>query len=142
MTTTVTDEADQLTRRRARSATALAIIFLSTQGGSIASKGNAMVDLPFLLWVGVLLVILMFGGGWFSSASVRQAMNDETTRAHRRSAMACAFLISLMGAVLLYVLTFFEDMTTREALRLLLTMTVSAALIRFGTLEKRALADG
>lgn len=140
--TTIIDQADQLTRRRARTSSALAIIFLATQGGSIAQKGGAHIDLPFLLWVVVLLVILMFGGGWFSAAGVRQAMNDETTRAHRRSALACGFVISLIAAVMLYVLSFFEEMSARDALRLLLTMAVAGALLRFGTLEKRALGDG
>lgn len=139
--TTVTDEADQLGRRRARTSSALAIIFLATQGGSIATKGGSHIDLPFLLWVAVLLVILMFGGGWFSTAGVRQALNDETTKAHRRSALACGFVIALIAAVMLYVLTFFEEVTSREALRLLITMAVAGALLRFGTLEKRALAD-
>jgi len=136
---TITDQADQLGRRRARTATSLAIIFLATQGGGLAQKNATHLDLPFLLWVVVLLVILMFGGGWFSTAGVRQAMNDETTRAHRRSALACGFLVSLFAAVLLYVLTFFEEMSAREALRLLLTVGVAGALLRFGTLEKRAL---
>ena len=134
------EQADQLGRRRARSAIALAIIFLTTQAGSIASEGGSRPNLPFLLWVLVLVVILFFGGGWFRAAGVRQAMNDETTQAHRRSAMACGFLIALVGSVLLYIATFFEPVSAREALRLLLTMTIAAALIRFGNLEKRALA--
>lgn len=139
---TNTEQADQLSRRRARAATALAIIFLATQGGAIATNGGSTVDLPFLLWVAVLLVILMFGGGWFSASGVRQAMNDETTLSHRRRALACGFMVALVGSLFLYVLTFFEEVTAREALRLLITMTIAAALIRFGTLEKRALADG
>jgi len=140
--TSVVEEADQLSRRRARTSSALAIIFLATQGGSIANHGGAKIDLPFLLWVVVLAVILMFGGGWFSSASVRHTMNDETTLSHRRRALACGFLVSLVGSVLLYVLSFFEEVTAREALRLLITMTIAAALLRFGTLEKRAFRDG
>ena len=54
--------------------------------------------------------------------------------------MACGFLIALASSVLLYIATFFEPVSAREALRLLLTMTIAAALIRFGNLEKRALA--
>jgi len=136
---TATDEADFLGRRRARAAVALAIIFLSTQAGSLARDQGVMPDWPFLLWVVVLIVILMFGGGWFRATGVRTALNDETTRAHRRSAMACGFLIALIGAVAIYALTFFEDVGAREAVRLLITMTVAGALLRFGTLERRAL---
>lgn len=138
--TDMIEQADQLARRRARASTALAIIFLATQAGSIAVDDRSRPDYPFLLWVIVLLVILMFGGGWFRAAGVRQAMNDESTRAHRRAALACGFLVALIGSVMLYIMTLFEDVTAREALRLLITMTVAAALLRFGTLEKRALA--
>jgi fluoride ion exporter CrcB/FEX len=81
----------------------------------------------------------MFGGGWFHGAGVRSAMNDETTTAHRRAAMAAGFFITLIGALLLYVLTYYEDVTAREAVRLLITMGVAGALLRFGMLERRAL---
>ena len=134
------DLADKLARRRARGAAALAIVFIATQGGSLSSnQAYGHLDLPFLLWAAVLVIILFFGGGWFRGRAVREAMNDETTRAHRRSAMAAGFVIGLIGAFLLYILTFYEEVTAREAVRLLITMSVAGALLRFATLERRAL---
>lgn len=132
--------ADRLSKRRARASAALAIAFIATQGGSLSSPSEGgPFDLPFLLWAAMLLIILMFGGGWFRSGNVREAMNDETTRAHRSSAMAGGFLVALAGAFLLYAVTFFEEVTAREAVRLIITMGVAGALLRFATLEGRAL---
>jgi hypothetical protein len=134
------DLADRLARKRARGSAALAIVFLATQGGSLSSgRADGHFDWPFVLWAAVLIVILLFGGGWFHGAGVRRAMNDESTQAHRRAAMAGGFVIGLLGAVLLYVLSFYDEVTAREALRLVITMSVAGALLRFAMLEKRAL---
>ena len=138
--TKVVETADRLARRRARASGVLAILFIATQGGSLSDgRADGHFDLPFLLWAAMLIVILFFGGGWFRGAAVRAALNDETTRAHRRAAMAAGFVIGLIGAFLLYVLSFYEEMTAREAVRLLITMSVAGALLRFATLERRAL---
>lgn len=135
--------ADTLSRRRARTSETLAIVFIAIQSGSIKdANGDGGMDIPFLLWAITLLVILMFGGGWFRGNAVRDAMNDETTRAHRQAGMACGFIVTLMGAFLLYGLSFYEEVTAREAVRLLITMSVAGALLRFATLEKRALGKG
>ena len=132
--------ADRLARRRARGAAALAIVFIATQGSSLPSEqSDGRLDLPFLAWAAVLVIILFFGGGWFKGKAVRNAMNDETTQAHRRAAMAAGFVIGLMGAFLLYILTFYDEVTAREAVRLLITMSIAGALLRFATLERRAL---
>jgi heme/copper-type cytochrome/quinol oxidase subunit 2 len=114
--------------------------FLATQAADIAHP-NTTVDVAFLLWATVLLVILMFGGGWFRSAVVRSAMNDETTQAHRRMAMACGFLITLAGAFIVALINFYRPVTLGEGLRLLITMAVAGTLLRFAGLEKRALTQ-
>jgi fluoride ion exporter CrcB/FEX len=134
--------ADTLSRRRARASAGLAIVFIATQGGSLSNgRANGHLDIPFILWALVLLVILFFGGGWWRGAAVRDAMNDETTKAHRRAAMAAGFVIGLIGAFIIYGLTFYEEVTAREAVRLLITMGVAGALLRFSTLERRALGQ-
>jgi hypothetical protein len=47
----------------------------------------------------------------------------------------------MAGAILLYVVDLFEPMTGRDAIHLLLTVGIAAALLRFGMLERRALRD-
>jgi len=66
-------------------------------------------------------------------------LNDETTKVHRQMAMAGAFLISLAAALILYVITYFEPVTVREAVRILITIGLASALFRFAGLEKKAM---
>jgi hypothetical protein len=134
------DPVERLTRRRASMASALALGFLAIQATEV-SRGptTERFDLAFALWAAILLVILLFGGGWLSGARIRGALNDETTVAHRRQAMACGFLVALASAFVIYGLSFFKGVTAPEALRLLITFAVSGALLRFSGLEKRAL---
>jgi len=58
---------------------------------------------------------------------------------HRRAAMACGFMITLAGAFVVYLLSFYKEVTTHEALRLIITLAVAGALLRFAGLERRAL---
>ncbi|WP_114227194.1 MULTISPECIES: hypothetical protein [Sphingomonas] len=140
--TSVVDRADRLAVKRANTATSLAIVFLATQGGSFNSVKSPHLDWPFLCWVAVLLTILMFGGGWFQGEGVRAALNDETTRAHRRCAMANGFVAALVCGLFITVLNSFVPLETGLAVRVLITASVSAALLQFGKLERRALRDG
>jgi hypothetical protein len=48
----------------------------------------------------------------------------------------------MMGCIFLYFLTMFSRVETREAIHIILTIGLSAALISFGVLERRALRDG
>lgn len=138
----IVDRADRLAAKRARTATALAIVFLATQGGSFNTVKPPHLDWPFLLWVAMLLVILMFGGGWFQGEAVRAALNDETTRVHRRCAMAGGFVAALICGLFITVVNSFAPLETGLAVRVLITASVSAALLHFGKLERRALGDG
>jgi hypothetical protein len=134
------DPVERLAWRRARMASGLAFGFLAIQATEV-SRGatNERFDLAFALWSAILVVILLFGGGWLSGARIRGALNDETTIAHRREALACGFLITLASAFVIYGLSFFKEVTAAEALRLLITFAVSGSLLRFAGLERRAL---
>ena len=69
-------------------------------------------------------------------------MNDENTQANRAQAFQLGFLFTMGGAILLYVLSLFEPVGAREAIHVLMTIGIAAALLRFGMLERRALKDG
>ncbi len=56
---------------------------------------------------------------------------------------ALAFLVSMAGCdVALFGVTSIEPVTGRDALHLIMTFGIAAALFRFGFLERRALRDG
>ena len=141
-------KAEQLSRRRARSLPILAVIFLSQQATFFAGFGqgdrtvdNVQVGAWLILSI-VLLLVLVSGGGWIYSRAVRDLANDELTQAHRNQAFRVGFLAAMAGCIALYVLSLIEPLTGREAVHLVMTIGIGAALLRFGFLERRALVDG
>jgi signal transduction histidine kinase len=143
------DRVDQLTRRRARIATAMGIWFIFMQGVRIVDDQTTeeMLRRPVdyvqlfasTLWLFMLLVFILFGGGLWRSKSVRAMLNDENTEEHRRRAIASGFWAMILGAAACYVGTFFGPVSTREAVHVIITIGVGATLLRFGGLERRAL---
>ncbi len=140
--------AEALSRRRARVLPFLAILFLLQQttyftGGGAGDRTVDHVHIAAWLVLSiVLLLALATGGGWIYPRAVRDLANDEATRAHRDDAFRLAFLVSMAGCVLLYLVSFYEPVTGRDALHLTMTSGIAAALLRFGFLERRALRDG
>src|SRR4029078_1038042 len=144
----VADKAEFLSRRRARMLPALAVIFLSQQatffsqmtGAEHVSAEKAKIS----AWL-VLSVVLLFGlatkGFWLEPKEVRDLVDDENTRANRNEAMRWGFLFAMGSAIAVYVLTMFEAVTGREAVHIVLSFGIAAALLRWGALERRALRD-
>jgi len=142
------ETADRLARRRARVLPVLAILFIAQQATYFSRPGEELrpVDrLHVSAWL-VLSIILLLGlatgGSWLRPARVRQLLDDESTRANRTEAMRIGFLATMAGAVMLYVLSLFEQLGGRDAVHLLMSIGIAAALLRFGMLERRALRNG
>ncbi len=140
-------KAERLSGRRARALPILAILFIGQQATFFAGfgQGDRTVDrVQVGAWLAlsiVLLLALTTGGGWIYSRAVRDLANDEATRAHRDDAFRIGFLASMAGCIVLYVLALIEPLTGREAVHLVMTIGIAAALLRFGMLERRALTD-
>ena len=144
----VAEKAEYLSKRRARMLPALAIIFLSQQltffsqmsGGEHVSAEKAKIS----AWL-VLSVLMLFGlatkGFWLEPRQVRDLVDDENTRANREAAMRWGFLFAMGSAIGIYVLTMFETVTGREAVHIVLSFGIAAALLRWGVLERRAHRD-
>ena len=142
------EQAEALSRRRARALPFLAIVFLLQQttyftGGGAGDRTVDHVHIAAWLVLSiVLLLALATGGGWIHSRAVRDLANDEATRAHRDDALRLGFFVSMATCVALYLVSFYEPLTGRDALHLIMTLGIAAALVRFGFLERRALKDG
>jgi hypothetical protein len=141
--------ADRLSRRRARMLPILAVVFISQQASFFAARiedGARTVDqVKIAAWLVlsiVLLALLASRGFWFRSKAVRGLIDDEVTRANRASALGIGFLASMAGAIATYALTMIETVTAREAVHIVMTSGIAAALLRFGYLERRAHRDG
>jgi hypothetical protein len=144
----VAEKADFLSKRRARMLPALAVIFLSQQatffsqmtGAEHVSAEKAKITAWLVLSV-VLLLGLSTKGFWLESKEVRNLVDDENTRANRNEAMRWGFLFAMASAIGVYVLTMFDTVTGREAVHIVMSFGIAAALLRWGVLERRAHRD-
>jgi protein-S-isoprenylcysteine O-methyltransferase Ste14 len=139
--------AEKLTLRRARAATVLGILFIVSMATSLKvdvgeSRPATVQIAAWVVWGAALLFLVTVGGGLFRSKFVRSMMNDDSTIENRRLAMVTGFWAVVLCAFLLYGISLFESISGREAIRIMLSVAVGAAAIRFGTLERRALQLG
>lgn len=143
----VAAQAERLSRRRARMLPVVALIFLAQQAtyfsGDRGARATDHVHIAaWLVLSAILLLVLATGGGWIYPRAVRELANDEVTRAHRAAAFAFGFFASMVSCIGLYALDLFEPLSGRDAIHLIMTIGIAAALLRFAMLERRALKDG
>jgi len=145
----VTEKAEYLSKRRARMLPVLAVIFLSQQAtffstvNSPAPHSAYAVKISAWLVLSILLLLaLSTKGFWLERKEVRDLIDDENTRANRNDAMRWGFLFSMAAAIGVYALTMFDaTVTARDAVHIVMTVGIAAALIRWGMLERRAHRD-
>jgi hypothetical protein len=141
------ERAERISRRRARIFPILGIYFIAGQAvffqHADASSNIAKFKISaWLVWALTLMIAFAFAGGQFRGKAVRALVEDDVARANRAKAYEAAFWSAAVAAIALYVVNMFEPVSGRDAIHLILTALVGAALIRFGTLERRALKEG
>jgi len=143
----VAEKADYLSNRRARMLPALAVIFLSQQATFFSQMSGQHVSAEkakISAWL-VLSILMLFGlatkGFWLERKEVRDLIDDENTRANRNEAMRWGFLFSMAAAIAVYILTMFDTVTGREAVHIVMSFGIAAAILRWGVLERRAHRD-
>lgn len=124
----------------------LTIIYLSQQASYFSREGGSRtVDhVKIGAWVvlsAVLLLAISTKGFWFKRRELRNLLDDENTQANRGSAMKWGFLTAMLISFALYFVDQFEPMQARDAIHLIVSGGLAAALIRFGVLERRAHAS-
>lgn len=146
-TNSLNDRAERLNRRRARMMPVLAL-FLIIQQASFFSSGDRLRTVDMVRnagWIALALVVLaglLTGGFWFRSPEVRALLEDEVTCANRARALTLGFAVAIGAGIVLFALESFApgSATTREAIHIVVSFGLAAALLRFGYLERRALA--
>lgn len=146
----VAEKAEYLSKRRARMLLPLAIIFLSQQAAFFSTVNSPAPHSAYAVKISawlvlsiVLLAALATKGFWLQPREVRDLIDDENTRANRSEAMRWGFLFSMGTAIGVYALALFDtSLTARDAVHLVLTVGLLAALVRWGVLEKRAHRGG
>ena len=142
------EQADYLSRRRARILPGLFVIYISQQAIYFSAAGTEPTSAQTVkvgAWAMLTIVItlaLVTKGFWFQTKQVREMIDDESTRANRLEAMRLGFLFAICGALTAYFLDQFQPLTVREAIQLIVSLSLGAALIRFAMLERRAHGDG
>lgn len=141
----VAEKADYLGGRRARMLPALAIIYITQQASYLTLQQDAAhrsVNLAkisaWLVFSAVLLAALATKGFWFQPRDVRALIDDEVTRANRNDAMRFGFIFAMLTCILVYFITMFEPVNGRDAVHIVMSDGLGAALIRWGWLERVA----
>jgi hypothetical protein len=139
------EQAERLSRRRARLLPVLAVFYLGQQVSFFSQHGvdsappvNHSKIGAWLVMTLTLLVVLTTSGFWFRNPEVRAMIDDESTRMHRANAMATGFIFAMLAGIALYFVIQFEPVSAREAIHVIISLGLGAALVRFGMLERRA----
>jgi hypothetical protein len=138
----MSEQAERLSRRRARMSAVLAVFYLAQQLAFFTSPpGPRLVDhFRIGAWAAmsaVLLAALVTGGFWLRKPELRAMVNDELSRAHRANALATGFVLSMVSGIVLYVLGTTIPMSDREVIHLIVSAGIGGALIRYSMLERR-----
>ena len=145
--TSFSEQAERLSKRRARMFPIVAVFYIAQQVSFFSStmSDRAVDHFKIGAWVVtsvVLMVALMSGGGWARRREIREMMNDESSRAHRADALGTGFVVAMATGIILYVVGTVSPVTAREAIHLIVSFGIAASLVHFGFLERRAHRDG
>ena len=142
---TAAEQAEHLSRRRARMLPILAVIYLSQQVTFFSAldpagheSARAVKIGAWLVLSAILLAALTTKGFWLRPREVRELIDDENTRANRLDAIRYGFIAAMLMAMIAYFWVQFDPLSAMETVHLVLSAGLGAALIRFGFLERRA----
>ena len=143
------ERADRIGRTRARVFAVQGVLFMAWQTMFLADRaGHPVRDVAtfkisaWLVWVILLLFLLATGGMLLRGRAVRHLLNDELTRMNRMRALAVGFWAAALAGIALYIVTMFECVAGREAIHVILSAAIGAALITFAALERRTADSG
>ena len=148
MQATAVERADRISRKRAWLIALAAAIFLLVQavGNPLFTDDPDTLSIPRLVTWAInaimLMLLLLTGGGLMQSSQIRSLVNDEVSRSHNRTAVSVGYWIAMATAMVLYLIPGFQNMTSREAVYIIVTPSIAVALFAFSYLELRAHRDG
>lgn len=140
--------ADRISRKRAVVVAAAAIVFFVAQlmlrpffdHGIHAARPETRLDW-WAVNAALLLAVLATGGGLANKPAIRALVNDEVSRSHYRTAVVAGYWVAMGSAMGLYVLSKFRSLDAPDAIFVIVTLSISVALLAFSWLELRAHRD-
>jgi hypothetical protein len=126
----------------------LAVLYLIQQTTYFRSTANPHPRPVDHVWISawvvlstIILAALSTKGFWLQPKAVRDLIDDESSRANRLEGLRTGFIFAVLSAIVLYFVDQYSPMTAREAIHIILSLGLGAALMRFGILERRAHRD-
>jgi hypothetical protein len=145
----VFERADFLSRRRARILPFLGVIYIAQQASYLTmapGPAHRTVDqLKISAWLvlsAILLAALATNGFWLQPREVRSMIDDEVARSNRSDAMRFGFVFAMLTCIAVYLITMFEPVAGRDAVHVVMSDGLGAALLRWGWLERAAHRNG
>jgi hypothetical protein len=140
---TIGEQAEQYEQRRLRMLPAVLVIYLSQQAiyFSAADGGRTVDHVKIGAWALLtllLMLLLVTRGFWFVPQAVRAMVEDEGTRLHRLLATRSAFIAAVMLGALVYTLVPVAPISARQALHLVISLSLGVGLLHFLMLERGA----
>jgi hypothetical protein len=136
------ERAEHLGRKRSQLFFVLAMVFFAGQSIYFGAPDAARDSVPrigaWLILVCLMLLLLATGGFLLSGREVRHLLNDESARANRIAAQAVGFWATILSLIAVYIESIFDPVTLNEAVHIVGTIGVGAALISFAVRERRA----
>lgn len=140
------ETADRMSRRRAIVVGVAAFAFVAFQFVDnpfffVNDHGTAQAVNRRVLWAlytGLLLLGLATGGG-ILKRRIRALVDDEVSRSNYRTASTAGFWVAMGMGMGVYLYGGYSLYTGQEAIYLIVTPAVTAALLVFAFLEMRAL---
>jgi hypothetical protein len=96
----------------------------------------------YVIFALLLLAFLARSGGYGWSREIRRILNDDVTRDNRRRAFEMGFWAAVIAVLGCWVALLFKPFGAFDALHIVLSAALAAALVTFAVLERRAQADG
>ena len=136
------EEADRMGRSRSRIFFIMAMVFFLGQTAYFSSPSARREAVPrigaWLVLVVLMLLLIATGGFLLKPRRLRQLMNDEASRLNRLASQALGFWATIVAAIAVYIESMFDPMTVNEAIHIVVTVGVGAALLSFAVRERRA----
>lgn len=133
------DKADKMARQRATAATVIGIAIFVTMGVhslNFATWMNFLWMADLVLGFAMLLYV-----SFFLKTREAELLDDEPTRLNRTRALAAGFWAGLVAiAIALLPIEFRGGLDIETVLRVVASAMIGATLLRFGALERKALA--
>lgn len=133
----VSESAERLVKLRAIVAIVLSILLIVTQGQRMSDAGDNL--LSWAVWGVVVLVFFIWAAGLLRSRAVRILANDESSELHRRRALETGFWVMLAAAATCFALSFVKSFPPRDAIQVIVTCGIAAALLNFGVSERQGM---